>query len=268
VLEAEFDRLHAEIDEKDRSLRDLLRRHNEQIEKAQQDAAHNSALIEYLNETKQALSQLVKQGQNELKTTKEDKKTFKSALDVIVRNDSRLKTTFLKRNVILQRKIALEKNKSSALEKTLERKSRDYEEKIQSLSQEKLELEQRVTQLHDSAIQEKALYEQRMTDIVNLRQQIDNAQLAHEDQRSQFKRRERDRIALHHAKVTEMTREIDNMKDKIQHLEESLQRASAPPPLVSSPKTFNNVFIHFAKINLPKIIIIIDYIFSIYNRFR
>ena len=239
-LQAEIERKDNEIDEKDRALRDLLRQLDEQIEKAQQDAAQNSTIVEYLLESKHALSHLLKQGQDELKSTKEDKKTYKSALDVIVRNDSRAKKTFVKKTATLQRKIAIELKKVITLEQTLERKSSEYEDKIESLTLEK------------------AQYEQRMTDdIKNLKQQIHLAHLANEDQRTQFEKKERNLHAQHTAKVAKMTQEIEQMKDEITHmkkcLKESTQLIGAPPPLVRSPNTLNKVF-NFTETIFQKII--------------
>ena len=281
MLGTEFERLHAEIerkeneiDEKDRALRDLLRRHDELIDKAQQDAAHNSNVIEYLNENKQALSQLVKQGQGELKASKEDKRTFKSALDVIVGNDSRLKRTFLKKTVILQRKVALEQSKFSALEQTLERKSSDYEEKIQSLIQEKLDFEQKVTQLHDSARldqnridsleAERRVLESKVEDMAGqinilenerqtwktlytleekalfekrsaeMTEQMSDLRKEIEQQRKDFEEKENALQVSHDAKVDDLKEEIRHFKEKIQILEESRLGASGFSEMVSN----------------------------------
>jgi len=235
VLGAEFDRLHAEIEKKDRALLDLLRLHDEQLKKAQQDSAQNSTVIEFFNESKQALLQLLKQGQGELKTSKEDKQIYKSALAVIVKNESIVKKTFLRKIATLQRKIALESSKVSALEQTFEHKSNEYEEVIESM-----------TRLQDSVIQEKALLEQGMTEMIKdntkLRKQIEQVQMAEENRRSHFDAKEQALKAQHSAKIVEMSKQIACMNDEIQQLHGSLQLASAPTQLVSCLYIFNNVF--------------------------
>jgi len=120
LLAAEFERLKHEIEskeyeilEKDKALRVLQEEHAELKEVstlAQQDAQQNQTKIDYLNETKATLTQLLKQGKAELKSMKKDKETFKSAFGVIVRNESRLQKAFLKKTLNLQREAAIQRN--------------------------------------------------------------------------------------------------------------------------------------------------------------
>ena len=131
-----IDRLQNEITEKGEALRELQRQHDkldEKLKVAQYDATQNQGVIEQLNESKAALVKQFRKGQKELQSLKDDKETFKSAVEFIVNNDSRQKDTFIKKTIHLQ-------TKNSALQQDLnrerqakEKQKSDFEEKTHAL---------------------------------------------------------------------------------------------------------------------------------------
>ena len=254
LLGTEIDNLRAQIQKKDTeivekgiSFNELQRQYTE-IDEQLRDAKQDHAEINYLKETKERLVQKLKTHQDELQTLKEDKATYKNTLDFIVTRDSRVKKNFQKKSIILQRRLKIEQKNVTDIKQDLERVhivANEYKEKIESLSQEKRDLEQRISQLQDAAKDENARHEtnvKEMAELIHyLRQQIEQAHLANEDQRSQFEEEQ----AQYDATFTKMTEKIEHMKDKIQHLEESLQRASALSPFVSGPLTLKQCFLRF-----------------------
>jgi len=271
-LRAQIVKKDNEILEKDKKLVELQEQQtelDEQLTVAQLNS--NEDLINLLKETKEGLVQKLKHGKDELKTLKEDKATYKNTVDFIVTRDSQVKKHFLKQHIMLQGKIKSERKKVATINQSLDQVcsvNSEYEEQIETLSQEKHELEQRFSQqnaLHETKVKE-------MTELIqNLGQQIDQAHLANEDQRSQFQDeqralqaqcdaamaetageiknlreqidqtqmlREEEQRALqtqHETTVTKMTEKIEHMKDEIQQLEESLKCTSASPQSVSGP---------------------------------
>jgi len=270
-LRAQIVKKDNEILEKDKKLVELQEQQtelDEQLTVAQLNS--NEDLINLLKETKEGLVQKLKHGKDELKTLKEDKATYKNTVDFIVTRDSQVKKHFLKKHILLQGKIKSERENVAAIKQVLDRVcsvNSEYEEQMKTLGQEKHELEQRLSQLQ----QQNALHETRVQEMTeHLGQQIDQAHLANQDQRSQFVEqrslqaqinaaiadkeeeikhlreqivqtqtlREEEQRTLqtqHETTVTEMTEKIEHMKDEIQQLEEGLKRTSASPPSVSGP---------------------------------
>ena len=256
LLDAEMNRLNVEIErkdheirEKDRALNDLRERQaelDEQLTQSQQNDEHNVSLINLLHKSRNGLAKQLKLGQDELQSMKEDKQTYKDTLDFIVTKDSRVKKSFLKKVTTLQRKINTEQVKFLALEHTLERKCREYEDRIELVTEENRNLEQTNALLREAAVDTNALHDQRVaeltTQLMHLREELEQAHKAKDEQKAQFEETQQTYQAQHNATVARLAEKVDGLKEKIRQLEETLPSASALPPMVSTKIYFVNSF--------------------------
>ena len=230
LLGTEIDNLRAQLEKKDKEIRgkaialkDLQNQHTEldaKLKVAQQDA--NVDLINHLKETKEGLVQKLKHGQDELKTLKEDKATYKNTVDFIVSRDTWVKKNFLKKAIILQRKLEIEQKIVTDIKQELERVhivANEYKEQKECLRQEKRDLELRFSQHQEAAKEENALHEikvKEMTELIqHLRQQINQAHLANDDQRSQFEENIQALQTQHGATVAVKAEEIKHLREQI-----------------------------------------------------
>jgi len=215
-LRAQIEKKENEILEKDKKLDELQVQQtelDEQLKAAQLNS--NEDLINLLKETKEGLVQKLKHGQDELKTLKEDKTTYKNTVDFIVTRDSQVKKHFLKKHILLQGKIKSERENVAAIKQVLDRVcsvNSEYQEQMKTLSQEKHELKQRFSQqnaLHKTKVKE-------MTELIqHLGQQIDEAYLANQDHRSQFEKKQRALQAQSNATIADKAEEIKHMTEQI-----------------------------------------------------
>jgi len=197
-----------------------------------------------------------------LQKLQEDKQTYKNTVDFIVSLRTRIKKTFVKKLITLQKTIKFEQNKVSALQQCLGRHTIDYEEKIESLVQEKRTLEQKNAQLEQSVMDnqskldtlqeehnvlvskvanETVLHEQKvaqMDDTMDhLREHIDRVEMTIEDQRMNYEAKIRDLQERHDAKVSAMADQTERLNKEIDFLAKSSRDAFAYTPMVSCSKT-------------------------------
>jgi len=163
-----------------------------------------------LKENIEGLKEQVKRGNTELKTMMEDKQTYKKTLDFIVKTDKHAKKTLVKNTIALQKQIKREQNKIIALE----RGSLEYENEIGKLTQEKQDLEERNSQLRESALkdQEKINYlqEEYRAKVTETTDEISslNIKLRLQTQETQQLLENK---ALYDKKAAEMTEEMDKV---------------------------------------------------------
>ena len=218
LLGEEFDKLKDEIErkeykiiEKDKEIHELQRRYaelDEQLKVAQHDSSQNKTLINCLTESMAGLKQQVKRGNDELQTMKEDKKTYKNTLDFIVKKDMCVKKFFIKKTITLQKRVNLEQKKIAAVQLAKELDSSEYENRIEHLIQEKQDLEERNSQLRESALQDQnkihSLEEENRAKVTEMTEEINSLH-------NQLRLQTQETQQLLEKRAAEMTEEMDNV---------------------------------------------------------